>query len=188
MNTFPPEQRVRMLRPTSVLQTTNTFQKGLLDRYEQRPDSYGGLCLAGFAANFEFSKSRARTRQGASSDNKAEEENYILEVYFALRDVSGFIRERNRPSVIRYSPFNVNIDRYNYFRALVMLCSPWRDEQADLIKIHFEEFYQGNEEAIKANFDRFNSKEGLEDALRRVMEVEDNNEENIDEKTQLMRS
>jgi len=103
MNTFPPEQRVRMLRPTSVLQTTNTFQKGLLDRYEQRPDSYGGLCLAGFAANFEFSKSRARTRQGASSDNKAEEENYILEVYFALRDVSGFIRERNRPSVFKIS-------------------------------------------------------------------------------------
>jgi len=105
------------------------FQKGLLDTYEQRQDSHKGLCLADFAANYEFSKSRRRTRQGTISHNEAEEENDILgEVYFALRDGSGFIRERNRPSIIRFSTYNVNIDRQNYFRALMMLCSPWRDE------------------------------------------------------------
>jgi len=135
--------------------STDIFQKGLLDRYEQRPDSHEGLCLADFAANYEFSRSRGRTRQGRNSDNEAEEENDILgEVYFALRDGSGFIRERNRPSIIRYSPFNINIDRQNYFRALVMLFSPWRDEQVDLVQRNCEEFYLGNEEAIKANFDR----------------------------------
>jgi len=83
VKTFPPEQRVRMLRPTSVLQnmpqnSTDIFQKGLLDRYEQRPDSHEGMCLADFAANYEFSKSRGRTRQGRNSDNEAEEENDIL--------------------------------------------------------------------------------------------------------------
>jgi len=56
VNTFPPEQQVRMLRP-SVLQnmpqnSTDIFQKGLLDRYEQRPDSHEGLCLADFAATY----------------------------------------------------------------------------------------------------------------------------------------
>jgi len=92
------------------------------------------------------------------------------------------MRERNRPSFIRYSPFNVDIDRQNYFRALAMIYSPWRDEQADYrIQRNCEEFYQGNEEANKANFDRFNSIESSEDALRRTMEGEDNNEENIDE-------
>jgi len=90
-----------------------------------------------------------------SFQKAGKEENDILgEVYFALCEGSGFIRERNRPSIIRYSPFNVNIDRQNYFRALVMLHSPWTDEQADLIQRNCEEFYQGNEAAIKANFDR----------------------------------
>jgi len=75
------------------------------------------VCLADFAANYEFSKSRGRTRQGRNIDNEAEEEIDVLgEVYFALRDGSGFIREMNRPSIIRYSPFNINIDRQNYFR------------------------------------------------------------------------
>jgi len=130
VNTFTPEQRLHMLRPTSVLQnmpqnSTYIFQNGVLNRYEQRPDSHEYLCLADFAANCEFSKIWGRNRQGTNSDNEAEEENDILgEVYFALRDGSGFIRERNRPSIIRYSSFNVNIDRNNYFRALVMLYSP----------------------------------------------------------------
>jgi len=62
-----------------------------------------------------------------------------------------------------------------------MLYSPWRDEQVHLIQRNCEEFYQGNEEAIKAKFHRFNSIESLEDALRRAMEVEDIIEENIDE-------
>jgi len=121
-----------------------------------------------------------------SFQKAGKEENDILgEVYFALCEGSGFIRERNRPSIIRYSPFNVNIDRQNYFRALVMLHSPWTDEQADLIQRNCEEFYQGNEAAIKANFDRLDSIESLEDAFRRAMEVEDNNEENIDEEAEV---
>jgi len=62
-----------------------------------------------------------------------------------------------------------------------MLFSPWRNEQVDLVQRNCEEVYLGNEEAIKANFDRFNSIESLEDALRRAMEVEESNEENIDE-------
>jgi len=51
-----------------------------------------------------------------------------------------------------------------------MLFSPWRDEQVDLVQRNCEEVYLGNEETIKANFDRFNSIESLEDALRRAME------------------
>jgi len=55
------------------------------------------------------SKSRGRSRQGRNSDNEAEDEIDVLgEVYFVLRDGSGFVRERNRPSIIRYSPFNIN--------------------------------------------------------------------------------
>jgi len=87
-----------MLRPTSVLQnmpqnSTDIFQNGLLDRYEQRPDSHEGLCLADFSANYEFLKTWERTSQSTNSDNEAKEENYISgEVYFALRDGSGFIR------------------------------------------------------------------------------------------------
>jgi len=117
INTFPPEQSVSMLRPTCVLEnipqnSTDIIQKGFLDRYEQRPDFHESLCLADFAAHYEFSNSRGRTRQVTNSDNEAQEEKYILgEVYFALRYSSGFIRERNRPSIIRYSPFHVNIDR-----------------------------------------------------------------------------
>jgi len=73
-----------MLRPTSVLQnmpqnSTDIFQKGLLDIYEQGPDSHEGLRLADFAANNEFSKSRGRTRQGTNSDNEAATVVVLLE-------------------------------------------------------------------------------------------------------------
>jgi len=41
--------------------STDIFQKGLLDRYEQRPDSHEGLCLDDFVANYEFKKPRKKS-------------------------------------------------------------------------------------------------------------------------------
>jgi len=67
-----------MLLPAYILQnmpqeSTNIFVKGLHDKYIQRPDFLESLCLADFAATFEFSKTSRISRQRENSDNKGDD-------------------------------------------------------------------------------------------------------------------
>lgn len=86
--TFPANQRVRMVKSSERLenlpdQSTDVFEKGLLDHYSHRPKQLKTMTLAEFAANYTFS-----SKPSAKS--------------IKLRGSSGYIRRRLKPRTIRY--------------------------------------------------------------------------------------
>jgi len=131
-------------------ESTNIFVKGLHDKYIQRPDFLESLCLADFAATFEFSKTSRISRQRENSDNKGDDRD--LGGYITLRDAIGFIREKRQPCIIRYRSFNINTDRPHYFSVLSMLYFPCRNKEVELVGRNCEEFYNLREATIKVNY------------------------------------
>ena len=51
-----------------------------------------------------------------------------------LKDGSGFVKKRTKPCIIRYRRFNLDLARVEYFREMLMLYYPWRNEQQNLMK------------------------------------------------------
>jgi len=68
INTCYLDKRVRIVRSNRELEqlpanSTDIFERNLLDRYVQRHEQLESLCLAEFAAWFKFSKLNARSEQ-----------------------------------------------------------------------------------------------------------------------------
>ncbi|KNE88368.1 hypothetical protein PSTG_18232, partial [Puccinia striiformis f. sp. tritici PST-78] len=174
INTKGPEQRVRMLRPRHQLlnlppNSTDIFEAGLLEHYVQRPNQLENECLADFAANYRFQK----TSSGRSAnDNYAEfEDQENNEPGFGLRTFK--LRDN--------SGFNVDSHRSDYFREMVMLYYPWRNEQVELVENDNESTCSSNQTVIEANRKKYNlfDQNELENVLSRLRDAEiaDNAEE-----------
>jgi len=55
--------------------STDIFERNLLDRYVQRHEQLKSLCLAEFAASFKFSKLNARSEQSNEEYDEAIDES-----------------------------------------------------------------------------------------------------------------
>ncbi|KAI8126960.1 hypothetical protein CVS40_3158 [Lucilia cuprina] len=146
INTLHPDKRVRILKSRRELEnipgeSTDVFQKNLLDHYIARPNDMQDYCLAHFAAYYKYSKSRpSRNRRHQEEEDDYNENNDFIddnndgnENYIKLRDGSGYIYKKESPAIIRFPTFNADQNRENYFRALVMLYMPWRNEKEDIL-------------------------------------------------------
>ncbi|XP_061399099.1 uncharacterized protein LOC133334797 [Musca vetustissima] len=199
INTGRPEERVFLLRPREQLQnlppdSSDIYAVGILEHYVQRPDELEHICLADFAANYKYSKSRRSNNREADYEEQDPEENaeQILRI-FKLKDNSGFVQEKIKPHVIRYRRYNVNTHRSDYFRELVMLFHPWRNEELDLLHNDNEATCIALKESIEFNrkkYDVFEDRE-LENILQRLRDedsIEDVNEEagNIDDEFRVL--
>jgi len=159
INTAKPEKRVRILKSREQLQnlpedSVDIFVIGLAEHYIQRPDVLESLCLADFAAYYVFSKRHPRNSSERNPDDTEgdnEQSRFTESVIYALRDESGFIRKRLGPSIIRYRRFNINTERSDYFRELVMLYAPWRNEEVELLTRDCEAFCNINKDLIENN-------------------------------------
>ncbi|XP_037820089.1 uncharacterized protein LOC119609402 [Lucilia sericata] len=191
INTVRPEERVLILRSRDELQnlpsdSTDIYVTSLLDHYVQRPDELDSLCLADFAAYYKFSRT-ARNVQNEETYNEHDEqdENEFSGRFLRLKDNSGFIKKKTKPNVIRYRRYNVNTHRSDYFRELVMLYHPWRNEEVDILQNDNEGFCNTNKDAIDSNrrrYDVFEERE-LENVLEnlRLESESDNNGHGEDE-------
>ena len=61
INTAPPEERIRFLRPTAELddledECEDVCVEGLIEHYSKRPEELEDICLAEFASMYEFTK------------------------------------------------------------------------------------------------------------------------------------
>ncbi|XP_065370889.1 uncharacterized protein LOC135963037 [Calliphora vicina] len=192
INTMAPEKRVRILRPRSELaelpdDSTNVFQSNILDHYIQRPDILNDVCLAFFAAYYSFSKKLRRSaRFQEDEDDYQENDIDITEVGapLPLKNNSGYIYKRRNASIIRFPKFSIEVARDEYFRNLVMLYLPWRNEQEEILSNNNEQTCITHKNIIENNRVLFESlKEGeLDEILQRIQEEADNiqeQEENI---------
>lgn len=152
--TSAPAERVRIVKAQKELaeldpQSRDIFIANLLTHYANRPLIYDHLCLAEFAANYQFTY-----KSGPSTT--------------PMRRGKGFLHKRTKPRVIRYRNFSFETDPDDYFREHLLLYKPWNSEKRDIMKHDFETLFHENHSTITANKKAFHA---LDDTvIRRAYE------------------
>ena len=184
INTSPPDERVVLLKPQSQIdamddEDDDIESKGLLSRYAERPKSMNNITLAEFASSYEkkapvfTSRNRKLCKTTPDSllpepqvrdEEDIEDDDRInptpdeeQQPSTCSQDEELQYRQRRKPAIIRTVHFNPDADPENYYRELLMLYSPWRDEQND-IKSNCSSFfsrYQQIQEQIEGNRQQF---------------------------------
>jgi len=109
--------------------------KGILDHYIKRPISLEKICLAEFAAFYNFRKS-GKTGKSNSND---------------LIDKSGFVTRRGRARIVRFRKYSKLQDQANFFREECMLYVSWRSEMQEVLKIDCQQKFNHNFDLIVTN-------------------------------------
>ena len=139
INTSPSEKRVRLLKPKVLLQKLELDSEeiaclGLIDHYMSRPDQLEEICLAEFAAWYEFQSSKSKRHTNKDmSDISGDEEEGNPSLPIPLKDGTGYIRKRTKTKIIRYRRYDIQQDEMDYYREQLMLYIPFRDERKDLL-------------------------------------------------------
>lgn len=162
ISTFPPDQRVHMVKSSGRLQnlppeSTDVFEKGLLDHYARRPKLLKLLTLAEFAAWYSYSPSPSA-------------KSIKLKGH-------GYVRKRLRPRTIRYRNYHFELDPENYLREHLMLFHPWKNEARDLINSDTHKLFKQHFKSISKKKKMFNAFD--DDTIHRaVSEANDRSDDN----------
>ena len=157
VNTNLTEDRVFLLKPQSVIENMddddeNVESRGLITRYEERPDSLENVCLADFACwyteNKAVSSFQSRKATKASGDgylkenspsvtsenqNNDDDEEHIDRGEEKQIDLNQEYRKRSVPRILRTCRFNKEKEEEKHYRELLMLYTAWHQEEVDLI-------------------------------------------------------
>ncbi|KAJ8020644.1 hypothetical protein HOLleu_40292 [Holothuria leucospilota] len=137
INTSPPENRSFLLKPLCKISelpdnSHDVESDTLLKKYVRRPRIMENICLADFAAwyDFSFEQDDELVDTLLEDDHPPEiisiqhnnQDNQIYHVGKML------IKKRSNPKIIRYVRYNEHNDSENHFREQLMLFIPWRKE------------------------------------------------------------
>ena len=143
INTAPPDEKVQLLKPVNDIKEMeddceDVYTTGLLQRYAKCPFSLEHLTLADWAAWYDscgkpyvkksFQKDAdnllLETANDDENDDELCDENTINKKHN---------KKRSKARIIRSVWFNCEKDSEKHFRELIMLFTPWRNEQTDLL-------------------------------------------------------
>jgi hypothetical protein len=142
INTSPPAERVELLKPLSEIEKMSDESEeiqsgGLLKRYVERPDCLKNITLADWAAWYDSC--------GKQKNSKVYDDELLNGDETSLTSDPSIksIRKRTQARVIRSVWFNKDAQPEKYYRELIMLFTPWRNEQTDLMGNYssFQEHY-----------------------------------------------
>jgi hypothetical protein len=139
---------------------------GLLKRYVERPDSLKNITLADWAAWYDSSRLNNYKKSVKKSDiynlpleDEDENNDDDLGVQNTESCVSSkkSIKKRSQARIIRSVWFNKKSQPEKHYRELIMLFTPWRNEQADLIGNYssFEEHYEARRDEISEQMQQY---------------------------------
>ena len=143
INTTPPEERVQLLKPVSDIKeleddSEDIYTSGLLQRYAKRPISFEHVTLADCAAWYD-SCGKPYVKKSVVNDtdnfpletaNGSENEDELCDESIACNKSN---KKRSKARIIRSVWFNREKDPEKHYRELIMLFTPWRNEQTDLL-------------------------------------------------------
>ncbi|MCU7800825.1 MAG: AAA family ATPase [gamma proteobacterium symbiont of Lucinoma myriamae] len=179
VNTSPPEDRLFLLKPKSVLdelpaESTDIESDNIIQRYSKRPRQLQKWCLADYVSELDiiYPKENVLHEKGAKDkneddvsdkssddDNDSDDENKFSDSDIVLSLKNGIkIKRRKVPKIIRYVRYSVKTDPESFYRERIMLFLPWRCEDTD-VKNGFGSF--------KAHYD---SKKAIIDQKSKVYE------------------
>ena len=144
INTGERDQRTKLLKSEKELKemdpdSHDIMASGLLDLYIARPDELENLCLADFASNYNYSKTKKYLKENNFEENNEEnsgESQYISSsILYKLKYEKVCISKRKIPKVIRYRKYQIESDPTNFYREKFMLYLHYRDEEKELIYV-----------------------------------------------------
>jgi PIF1-like helicase/Helitron helicase-like domain at N-terminus/UvrD-like helicase C-terminal domain len=161
VNTCEPDERIRLAKSQKDLSGLDTdsdevMMPGLLDYYVHRPEQLEGLCLADFAAKYNYSKHKKGKQQlenngeldHVNDDESEESDSGNQHPWIKLNNGYGWVQLRKVPKIIRYRRYSLEQDSLNYYRELVMLFTHWRNETTELIDCDIQLRYEEQLEQI----------------------------------------
>ncbi|XP_075170221.1 uncharacterized protein LOC142242518 [Haematobia irritans] len=181
INTFPPERRVRVIKSREELQglpqdSTDIFKSNLLDHYALRPQLLNNVCLASFAANYLYSKTLRGRVEDDNSENVVSHSGQVGAPMPLMGTRNGYIYKKSNPCIIRFPTFKGESNSENYFRSLVMLYYPWRNERTDILENDNESTCRIHKHIIEENRLEFELlKQGERDEILQQVQDGDNN-------------
>ncbi|XP_050294306.1 uncharacterized protein LOC126734651 [Anthonomus grandis grandis] len=159
IHTNPIKERTKMLKPLTELKAMdnddpNIYCDGLIEHYEQRPNEMENICLAEFAAYYDFFKKRAEIKNNG----------------LPLKDGSGVLVKRGHAKILAYRSYGLQQDPLNYYREQIMLYIPWRNEvdEVENDNIDQQTIYKDRYQEIVTNRQKFNvlDEQVIDEALK----------------------
>ena len=144
INTSPPKERVELLKPIDYIKDMeddceDIYTSGLLKRYCKRPTELENLTLADWAAWYDSSG-----KPYIKKSNRLDTDNLLLETCIdddhnkddaklCMTETCSKTKKRAKARIIRSVWFNREAEPEKHYRELIMLFTPWRNEETDLI-------------------------------------------------------
>ena len=110
--------------------STDFETMSMIQRYADRPKKLEDLCLADFCSWFNVVYRNKSPLHEDDDESKASPAKSKKSEKEYRCDNGTVLRKRKRPVVIRYVRYQHKMDPENYFREILMLFSPWRNDNA----------------------------------------------------------
>jgi len=168
INTNRPENRVHMRKSIKELEEMDDDDENItvsdfIDHYAGRAD-LDDVCLADFAALYK--------REGEAENISDDEDDDDGENKPKVRNNKYILRTKER--VIRYVNFRKEINEKEYWREMVMLYHPWRNEEESLLNdANVMRIFRENSDAILQKYAHYHSL-NIDELENLVKEVEEN--------------
>lgn len=147
LNTNPPEKRTHLLKTLDELKELEDDDEDVLcsntiRRYMNRPFCMNEISLADWAAWYDKTSYNSFIRKG--SHQPCDGEGFLKEIQTDdytddMREIPKITKDSNKPlekrkkaRILRSVMFKKDKDPENYYRELLMLYIPWRNENLDL--------------------------------------------------------
>ena len=189
-----PKYRDGLLKPIVSKEDkegdNDIFVPGIFEHYAMRPYSLENLCLADFAAFFEFATRGLKKQNNEFEDNEDDMENagydkdyddHLINkiptgTEFKLLDNSGFIKKRKFRCILNYR--RDQKDATENARSTLLLFKSWRNENKDIHNSNFKMLIEEHEEEIRQNQIKYEKNtslfEQLNDIEQKLKENDDN--------------
>ena len=143
INTSPPEDRVELLKPLDDIKDMEDdceeiYTGGLLKRYSKRPIKFEHVTLADWAVRYD-----SCGKPYAKQSNELDTDNLPVETSLTNNDddnesankLPSKLKKRTKARIIRSCWFNKEKEPEKHYRELIMLFTPWRNEETDIIGV-----------------------------------------------------
>jgi len=168
INTNLPENRVHVVKPPAQLKLmdsndTDILSIDIIEYYSYGSEKLSFLCLADFVANFDIECKQKSTivsnedeiNEDETNENQIDETSNIKTKHYFLSgsriNKSKYARERKQSKIIRFVKYDRNKNESEYYRELIMLYLPWRNELSEVINIDHLQIYLLYSHTIELN-------------------------------------
>ena len=149
---------------------------GLVQRYAARPTSLNSVCLADFAVDYDVCYRNTQwQRDDNDNDILSSQRSTVRDTsaIITLNDGLGKMRRRKTRAILMTHRFSQEKEPEKYYHSELMLYTPWRDEDRDLLgafETYSESYVEHSDEIIATKNRLYHHSESLADAVDELLQ------------------